>query len=157
MNDQKIQAIKGMDNPIEIQILNSDRRPVKLLGKAVKAVLSKVSNNDVYLNKSMDLVDADKAIFKTTLTVEELQDTPTGLAQLAFYVQDSSGRNTPLLKNTAGKYAVDINVIDGPYVIPMDDNSDDNGSVTVTTDGIDDYGSITDPAEILEDAGGNQL
>jgi len=150
MNDIKLQAVKGLDNPLEIQILNSDRRAVKLPGKTVKMVLSKVSDNSVYLEKPMQAVDLDKAIFRSELAEIELIDVPVGLAQLAFYVEDSTGKRTPLTKNLAGKYAVDINVVQGPYTIPVEDLSDDFGLVSTNNNAIEDFGSVADPTEQLE-------
>jgi len=157
MNDIKLQAVKGLDNPLEIQVLNSDRRPVKLLGKKVRFVLSKVMDNSIYLEKDLLLVDADKSIYKTELTGIEIQDVPPGLAQLAFYVEDTTGKRTPLIKNLAGKFAIDINVIDGPYTIPLDDTQDDYGLVTTQNNAIEDFGSVTDYTEQLEDEFRNTL
>lgn len=151
MNEIKLQAVKGLDNPLEIQILNSDRRAVKLPGKTVKMVLSKVMDNSVYLEKDMTMVDIDKAIYRSELAGIEIEDVPVGLAQLAFFIEDSAGKRTPLTKNLAGKYAVDINIIQGPYTIPADDLEDDYGLVTTENNAIEDFGSITEPAEQLED------
>jgi len=151
MNDIKLQAVKGLDNPLEIQILNSDRRAVKLPGKTVKMVLSKVADNSVYLEKAMLTVNADQGIFRSELAGIELEDVPVGLAQIAFYVEDHAGKKTPLTKNLAGKYAVDINIVQGPYTIPVDDLEDDYGLVSTENNAIEDFGSITEPVEQLED------
>lgn len=157
MNDIKLQAVKGLDNPLEIQILNSDRRAVKLPGKTVKLVLSKVMDNSVYLEKEMQAVDIDKGIYKAELAGIEIEDVPVGIAQLAFYVEDSAGKRTPLTKNLAGKYAVDINIVQGPYTIPQDDLEDDYGLVTTNNNSIEDFGSVTEYTEQLEDEFRNTL
>lgn len=157
MNDIKLQAVKGLDNPLEIQILNSDRRPVKLLGKTVRFVLSKTMDNSIYLEKDMTIVDVDKAIYRADLASIELEDVPTGLAQIAFYVEDVAGKRTPLTKNLAGKFAVDINVVDGPYMIPQEDVKDDFGLVSTQNNAVEDFGSVTDYTEQLEDEFRNTL
>ena len=150
MNDRKLSASKGVDNPFEIQILNSDRKPADLTDKTVKFTLSKVKAGSIYLEKELTAVNEAKGIYSGLLTRTELEDVPAGLAQLAFFVEDTAGLKTPLFKNISGGYSVDIDVINGPYILPEDDVLDDFGSVATPNNSVEDYGDITDQVEILE-------
>lgn len=150
MNDRKLSASKGVDNPFEIQILNSDRKPADLTDKTVKFTLSKVKANTIYLEKELTAVNDAKGIYSGILTDLELVEVPEGLSQLAFFVVDDQGVKTPLFKNMSGGYSIDIDVINGPYILPQDDVQDDYGSVNSVNDSIEDYGDITDQVEIVE-------
>jgi len=151
MNDKKLQAVKGLDNPLEIQILNSDRKPVDLTGKTVKFTVSKIRANSIFIEKVMTAQNAAKGIYSGVITTDEIYEIPQGLAQLAFYVEDDeTGVKTPLFKNISGGYAIDLDIINGPYTIPQDDIRDDYGSVATENNSIEDYGSVEDYVEIAE-------
>lgn len=150
MNDRKLSASKGVDNPFEIQILNSDRKPADLTDKTVKFTLSKVKAGNIYLEKELTAVNESKGIYSGLLTKTELEDVPQGLAQLAFFVEADNGLKTPLFKNVSSGYTVDIDVINGPYILPEDDVLDDYGNVTIPNNSVEDYGDITDQVEILD-------
>jgi hypothetical protein len=147
MNDRKILAVKGATNPLEIQILDSNRRPVRLLGKTIKFTLSKI-----YLDKILSLVDPAKSIYKAEITQVELEDIPSGLAQLAFYVVDGSGKRTPLIANLANKFTIDIDIQDGTYVIPSIDTSDDLGLISSFASAVEDYGSVQGYTEVIDNS-----
>lgn len=151
MNDRKLQAVKGLDNPLEIQILNSDRKPVDLTGKTVKFTISKIKANSIYFEKTMTTQNAAKGIYSGVLTSAEIYEIPEGLAQLAFYVEDDeSGVKTPLFKNISGGYTIDLDIINGPYIIPEVDTYDDYGSVSTFNNSVEDLGSVTDYVEQTE-------
>jgi hypothetical protein len=151
MNDKKLQAVKGLDNPLEVQILNSDRKPVDMTGKTVKFTISRIKANSIFYEKTMTEVNAAKGIYQGVLTVDEIYEIPQGLAQLAFFVQDDeTGVKTPLFKNISGSYTIDIDIINGPYIIPQDDIADNYGSVASQNDSVEDFGSVTDYVEITE-------
>jgi len=152
MNDRKILAVKGATNPLEIQILDSNRRPVRLLGKTIKFTLSKISYNEIYLDKILSLVDPLKSIYKAEITQVELEDIPSGLAQLAFYVVDGSGKRTPLIANLANKFTIDIDIQDGTYIIPIPDASDDLGLISSSTSAVEDYGSVQGYTEVVDNS-----
>lgn len=151
MNDKKLQAVKGLDNPLEVQIFNSDRKPVDMTGKTVKFTVSKIKANNIYYEKSMTAVNEAKGIYGGVLTAIEIYEIPEGLAQLAFYVEDDeTGVKTPLFKNISGGYTIDLDIINGPYVIPEVDTYDDFGGVVALNDSVEDLGSITDYVEHTE-------
>jgi hypothetical protein len=151
MNDRKLTASKGINNPLEIQILNSDRKPADLTDKTIRFTLSKIKANNIYLDREIDLVvNEAKGLYKIVITGDELYSIPPGLAQLAFYVVDEDGNRTPLFKNISGGYTIDLDIIDGPYVLPVEAITDDYGSVDGINVTVEDYGSITDPVEITE-------
>jgi hypothetical protein len=151
MNDKKLQAVKGLDNPLEIQILNSDRKPVDLTGKTVKFTVSKVKANSIFFEKTMTAQNAAKGIYSGEITAVEIYEIPEGLAQLAFYVEDDeTGIKTPLFKNISGGYAIDLDIINGPYIIPAVDTYDDYGSVTTANNSVEDLGSVTEYVEHTE-------
>ena len=149
MNDRKLQAAKGLDNPLEIQVLNSDRKPVDLTGKTVKFTISRIKANNIFFEKELDIVDAAKGIYQATITSAEIYEIPEGLAQLAFYIEDD-GVKTPLFKNMSGSYTIDIDIINGPYIVPEVDTYDDYGSVTQPNNSVEDLGLVTDYVEHTE-------
>jgi len=151
MNDKKLQAVKGLDNPLEIQILNSDRKPVDLTGKTVKFTISRIKANSIFFEKEMTAQNAAKGIYSGVITTDEIYEIPEGLAQLAFYVEDDeTGIKTPLLKNISGGYTIDLDIINGPYVIPEVDTYDDYGSVSTFNNSVEDLGSVSDYVEHTE-------
>lgn len=151
MNDRKLQAVKGLDNPLEVQILNSDRKPVDMTGKTVKFTVSRIKANHIFYEKTMTAVNEAKGIYQGVLTAAEIYEIPQGLAQLAFFVEDDeTGVKTPLVKNISGGYTIDLDILNGPYTIPQDDVMDDYGSVVPPNNSVEDYGDITDQVEIVE-------
>ena len=151
MNDKKLTASKGIDNPLEIQVLNSDRKPVDLTGKTVRFTLSKIKAQNIYLDREIDLVvNAAKGLYKIVITGTELYTIPPGLAQLAFYVVDGDGVRTPLFKNISGGFTIDLDILDGPYALPVEAITDNYGAVTGTNVTVEDYGYITNPVENTE-------
>lgn len=151
MNDKKLQAVKGLDNPLEVQILNSDRKPVDMTGKTVKFTISRIKANSIFYEKTMTAQNAAKGIYEGVITVDEIYEIPQGLAQLAFFVEDDeTGVKTPLFKNISGSYTIDIDIINGPYVIPEVDTYDDYGSVSTDNNSVEDLGSVSDYVEHTE-------
>jgi hypothetical protein len=83
---------KGVGNTIDFVVRNNDRKPVNLVGYQIEALIQRVENAEVLLEKPVQATDDAAGRCRLTLTLNEIADWDGGYYRYAIRLTDVTGR-----------------------------------------------------------------
>jgi len=104
---------KGVSNTIDFIVRNNDRTPVNLVGYQIEAVIQRVSQPEVLIEKSVVALDETAGKATLILTYGEIEDWLAGFYRYAIRLTDVNGRTRYLYTDVNRSTYGDFELIEG--------------------------------------------
>jgi hypothetical protein len=135
MQAGNVKLIKSVENTVNFQVKNKDRKPIQIDNVSVYANI--VSNSGTLIkNVQCTKHISTKGSFDLVTAASDFEHIDPGMYRLSFYTQDTVGTKKPLFTNLAGTGNLNVEIEDSIIVSPVDSISTSTFIETGTSTGI---------------------
>ena len=113
MNNRILKVYKGVDNTINFDVKNEDRKPVKLTSQIIQANLVNHQNKKLIFSRTCKVEDDHAGKVQLTILDSDVAGIDEGLYDLAFTYTNHEGSTKPLFTDHNDKQTATIQILDG--------------------------------------------
>lgn len=110
-----LKIFRGVDNKIQFDLKDSDRKPVKMFNRTFKCIIVNPFNRELMLTKYLDPIDERKGTYSLKLTPGDIQQWSAGFYNYSITLTDECGDEslfyTTLDQDVTGR----LELIDKPF------------------------------------------
>ena len=141
MQAGNVKLIKSVENTINFQVKDKDRKPIQIDNVSVYANI--VSNAGTLIkNVQCSKHISTKGSFDLVTAASDFEHIDPGMYHLSFYTEDSIGTKKPLFTNLAGTGNLNVEIEDSIIVSPVDSIETSTFNETENGSGIYESGAI---------------
>lgn len=110
-----IKIFRGVDNNIDFELRDADRKPIKLLDRNIQIVITNPENQELMLVRNVEITDERKGKYRLKLTPGDIQSWSQGFYQFGAILIEDDGAEYPLYTDTAQNNTGKLILVDAPF------------------------------------------